>query len=50
MFHCSAAEGARFQEEVTRISKLIEKLGKNPLKPSLDEKKDDSKKEKNKAE
>ena len=32
MFYCSAAEGARFQEEVTRISKIIENLGKNPLK------------------
>ena len=32
MFHCSAAEGQRFQEEVTRISNIIEKLGKNPLK------------------
>ncbi|TFF88543.1 MAG: hypothetical protein EU548_08725 [Promethearchaeota archaeon] len=31
MFYCSAAEGARFQEEVTRISKIIENLGKNPL-------------------
>ena len=37
MFHCSAAEGQRFQEEVTRISAIIEKLGKNPFKevPSL---------------
>ena len=32
MFHCSAAEGQRFQEEVTRISNIIEDLGKNPLK------------------
>ena len=32
MFHCSAAEGQRFQEEVTRISNIIESLGKNPLK------------------
>lgn len=32
MFHCSAAEGQRFQEEVTRISNLIEELGSNPLK------------------
>ena len=32
MFHCSAAEGQRFQEEVTRISNIIENLGRNPLK------------------
>jgi coenzyme F420-reducing hydrogenase delta subunit len=32
MFHCSAAEGQRFQEEVTRISNIIENLGTNPLK------------------
>jgi len=35
MFHCSAAEGQKFQEEVTRISEIIENLGKNPLKESL---------------
>ena len=35
MFHCSAAEGQRFQEEVTRISGIIENLGSNPLKESL---------------
>ena len=40
MFHCSAAEGQRFQQEVTRISEVIENLGKNPVKSS------DSKKEK----
>jgi hypothetical protein len=34
MFHCSAAEGQRFQNEVTRISELIESLGSNPLKES----------------
>jgi hypothetical protein len=34
MFHCSAAEGQRFQEEVTRISSIIESLGKNPLRES----------------
>ena len=32
MFHCSAAEGQRFQNEVTRVSNLIESLGNNPLK------------------
>jgi coenzyme F420-reducing hydrogenase delta subunit len=35
MFHCSAAEGQKFQQEVTRISEIIEKLGSNPLKESL---------------
>lgn len=35
MFHCSAAEGQKFQEEVTRVSEIIEKLGKNPMKESL---------------
>ena len=35
MFHCSSAEGQRFQEEVTRISNIIENLGKNPLKETL---------------
>jgi len=34
MFHCSAAEGQKFQEEVTRISGIIENLGCNPLKKS----------------
>jgi predicted translin family RNA/ssDNA-binding protein len=32
MFHCSAAEGQRFQEEITRISRIIEDLGTNPIK------------------
>jgi coenzyme F420-reducing hydrogenase delta subunit len=52
MFYCSAAEGQRFQEEVTRISNIIEKLGKNPFKESLSSKKDankSNKKEKLKA-
>jgi coenzyme F420-reducing hydrogenase delta subunit len=35
MFHCSAAEGQKFQEQVTRISQIIEKLGSNPMKESL---------------
>jgi F420-non-reducing hydrogenase iron-sulfur subunit len=34
MFHCSAAEGQRFQQEVTRISDIIENIGKNPIKKS----------------
>jgi hypothetical protein len=52
MFHCSAAEGQRFQEEMIRISEIIEKLGSNPMKESLlDEKNKDSKeKEKKKTE
>ena len=32
IFHCSAAEGQRFQNEVTRISEQIADLGSNPLK------------------
>lgn len=35
MFHCSAAEGQKFQEEVTKVSEIIERLGKNPMKESL---------------
>jgi len=34
MFHCSAAEGQKFQQEVTRISEVIENLGNNPVKQS----------------
>jgi coenzyme F420-reducing hydrogenase delta subunit len=34
MFHCSAAEGQRFQQEVTRVSDIIENIGKNPIKKS----------------
>jgi coenzyme F420-reducing hydrogenase delta subunit len=47
MFHCSAAEGQRFQNEATRISETIKNLGKNPLKdsnPSKKEKKESKKK------
>ena len=45
MFHCSAAEGQKFQEEVTRVSEIIENLGSNPIKESLrsEKKKKDSK-------
>ena len=35
MFHCSAAEGQKFQEEATRISELIKNLGNNPIKDSV---------------
>jgi len=38
MFHCSAAEGQRFQQEVTRISEVIENLGNNPVKQSASNK------------
>lgn len=41
MFHCSAAEGQKFQEEVTRISEIIEKLGKNPIYESLNKVKEE---------
>ncbi len=46
MFHCSAAEGQKFQEEVTRVSDIIENLGSNPIKESLSSEKNktDSKK------
>lgn len=48
MFHCSAAEGQKFQDEIGRISKIIEDLGSNPIKESLisQKKAEDSKKEK----
>ena len=51
MFYCSAAEGQRFQNEVTRISEIIKKLGSNPIKKSLSSEKeaeDSIKKEKKK--
>lgn len=35
MFHCSSAEGQIFQEEMIRISEIIENLGSNPIKDSL---------------
>jgi len=51
MFSCSAAEGQKFQEEVIRVTGIIENLGTNPIKESLRkeaEKKDsDEKKKKN---
>ena len=42
MFHCSAAEGQKFQDEATRISETIQKLGSNPLKNSIVSKKEES--------
>ena len=47
MFHCSAAEGVKFQSEATRISETIKNLGSNPLKdfnPSKKEEKESKKK------
>lgn len=35
IFHCSAAEGQKFQIEATRISEVIEGLGQNPVKESI---------------
>ena len=35
LFHCSAAEGQKFQIEATRISEQIADLGKNPIKEAL---------------
>ncbi len=40
MFHCSAAEGQVFQNKVTKISEMIEKLGSNPIKESSNTKKE----------
>jgi coenzyme F420-reducing hydrogenase delta subunit len=52
MFHCSAAEGQRFQEEMIRISEIIENLGSNPIKESLliEKNKDSNKQKKKKTE
>jgi len=35
MIHCSAAEGQKFQNEIIRISELIENLGSNPIKEAI---------------
>ena len=48
MFHCSAAEGQKFQVEATRISDLIESLGQNPVKKRLKSDKNKSTLEKKK--
>jgi coenzyme F420-reducing hydrogenase delta subunit len=45
MFHCSAAEGQKFQEEATRISETIQNLGSNPLKDSTLSKKEEKESE-----
>jgi len=50
IFHCSAAEGQKFQNEATRISEQIAELGSNPIKEILTsekEKSSDDKKKKN---
>jgi len=50
MFHCSAAEGKKFQDEVTRISEEIENLGSNPFKESKKQENDSKKGKKKKTE
>ena len=35
IFHCSAAEGQKFQEEAIRISEEIAALGSNPIKEAI---------------
>lgn len=50
MFNCSAAEGQRFQEEITRISETIKNLGSNPLKDSIASKKEEKESKKKKTE
>ena len=41
MFHCSASEGQKFQEEAIRISETIQNLGRNPLKDLISSKKEE---------
>ena len=41
IFHCSAAEGQKFQEEAIRISETIQNLGRNPIKDSISSKKEE---------
>ena len=48
LFHCSAAEGQKFQNEATRISEKIQTLGSNPLKNSNSSKKEASDSKSNK--
>jgi coenzyme F420-reducing hydrogenase delta subunit len=48
MFYCSAAEGKRFQEEVTRISDEIKEIGKSPFKQTAQNKNEKSKESKSK--
>ena len=46
MFNCSAAEGQRFQNEVSRVSEIIGNIGSNPIKESLSKEKDKGSKKK----
>ena len=46
MFNCSAAEGQRFQNEVSRVSEIIGNIGSNPIKKALSEEKDKGSKKK----
>lgn len=39
---CSAAEGQRFKNEISRVSSIIENLGSNPIKESKKENSKDS--------
>ena len=48
MFHCSAAEGQRFQEEIIRITNIIENLGRNSLKENDASNKDSKRSNSNK--
>jgi hypothetical protein len=50
MFHCSAAEGQRFQIEATRISETIRNLGSNPLKDTNPSKREEKESKKKKTE
>jgi hypothetical protein len=50
MFHCSAAEGQKFQDEATRISETIQNLGSNPLKDSINSNKEQTESKKKKTE
>ena len=50
IFHCSAAEGQKFQEEATRISETIRNLGSNPLKDVVPSKKEEKELKKKKTE
>ena len=46
MFHCSAAEGQVFQNEVTRVSEIISNINSNPIKEALSKDKDKGSKKK----
>ncbi len=46
MFNCSAAEGQRFQNEVSRVSEIIGNIGSNPIKETLSKEEDKGSKKK----